>query len=49
MTVWVVIYPESDLPIAGIWQSMEAASEHCPTDYVLLKVELDTDLTAAPQ
>jgi hypothetical protein len=46
MSVFVVIdIDHSDTPIAGVWRSMEAASEHCPPGYVLLKLDLDTDLT----
>jgi hypothetical protein len=46
VSVWVVVDPDhTETPIAGVWRSMEAASEHCPSGYVVLKVELDIDLT----
>ena len=49
MAVWVVINPDDPTtPLAGVWTSYDAAKDHCPDDYVILKIEPDTDYLIAP-
>ena len=47
LNVWVVLdedHPET--PLAGVWRTLEGASEHCPPGYVILKMELDSDVSS---
>ena len=40
--VWVVADPDHPTtPIGGVWTSLKAATEHCPMDYVVIKIDLD--------
>ena len=44
MDLWLVVDPDDPAaPVGGIWSSIELALEHCPANYVVLKLELDRD------
>ena len=44
MNLWLVVDPDDpDIPVGGIWSSLELALEHCPDSYVVVKLELDRD------
>jgi len=40
--VYLIVDPDhEETPVAGVWSTLKAASEHCPEGYVILKMEVD--------